>query len=221
MRRALWGSVNTLMILDQNFKQMTAGVSFFEEIFLEVKLKRFIFLAFVIFLIDPVRPVFSQEAKGVPFILGGNAFAKEYWEAERFKTRIHLSKKAVVYIAPDDHYYPVALDEARLKRVGCEYVVDESDGVSNLVGLLESGGIREASFSLQKFEPREAIYLTLSDSSEMSLMFDREYDGQANILGRVGGKLVVADKNLAISLYRWAAKQRPVEKCESFISKYR
>ncbi|MCL1622618.1 hypothetical protein [Ralstonia pseudosolanacearum] len=201
---------------------MTAGVSsVFEEIFLEVKLKKFILLAFVIFLIDPVRPVFSQEAKGVPFIFGGNAFAKDYWEAERLKARIHLSKKAIVYIAPYDHYYPVALDETRLKRVGCEYVVDGSEGASNLIDLLESSGIREASFSLQQFEPREAIYLTLSDSSEISLMFDREYDGQPNILGRVGGKLVVADKNLAIRLYRWAAKQRPVEKCESFISNYR
>ncbi len=181
-------------------------------------------MAFSIFLaciLGLSQAAFCQSVVNEPALGSASAYAKEYWEMEHLKTRIHLAKIARVYISPYNNYYQVALDESRLKQVGCEYGTDDPDAVANLVAIIEAGRLGWASFSVSQFETREAIYLTLSDSSEVVLLFDRKYANRPNLFGSAGKKLIVADNVLAENLYKWAAKLKPVDKCDSFIGEYR
>jgi hypothetical protein len=134
------------------------------------------------------------------------SYAKSYWQFEDIKIKLHLTKAVRVFLAPANRHYPIAWSEDRLKRVGCEYKTENSKEISGLVEILESGNLRPGRFSASDFEPRESIYLILGDSSEISLLFDRDYSDRPNLLGLNGGRQIFADNVIIERLYRWAAQ---------------
>ena len=144
----------------------------------------------------------------------------DYWALDGLSARMHKATAVTLYLT-DPAMLPLrTMDEDRLKQSGCEYTTEDTALIAKLAEAIDSAGLRHATFSPQ-FEPREAIYLTLSGGGQIRLLLEKPYSEQAALLGRVDDQPVTVNKGLVEALYQWAANVRRVGKCEHFVGKYR
>lgn len=144
----------------------------------------------------------------------------DYWALDGLSTRMHKATAATLYLT-DPALLPLrTMDEDRLKQAGCEYTTEDTALIAKLAEAVDGAGLRHATFAPQ-FEPREAIYLTLSGGGQIRLLLEKPYPEQAALLGRVDDQPVTVNKGLVEALYQWAANLRRVGKCEHFVGKYR
>ncbi|WP_052321503.1 hypothetical protein [Ralstonia sp. A12] len=145
----------------------------------------------------------------------------DYWALDGLSARMHRATAVTLYLT-DPGLLPLrAMDEAQLKRSGCEYTTEDAALITKLVEAVDGASLRHATFSPQ-FEPREAVYLTLgSGGGEIRLLLEKPYPDQAALLGRVDDQPVTVSSSFVETLYQWAAKLSPVDKCEPFIRQYR
>lgn len=147
---------------------------------------------------------FCQAAPSESGIDVSTQHGKDLLAVESIKSDIRLAKSASVYIVSPGIFFLIKLDEARVKELGCQYVTEDRVAVEKLVEIIEKANLRNASFSEDDFEPREAIYLILRDGRHIALLFGLAEAGRQAVLGRVDGISVAADKHLTNDLYRWA-----------------
>jgi hypothetical protein len=179
-------------------------------------------LAFLVASICSASPAaFAQLSSGPLNTEATRQDIQAYWQMENLRVRAHTAKAVDLYIVSPHVWYVVQLDETGLRRGGCEYQTEDPALIADLLSAIDGAHLQTTSFSLPEFEPREAIYLRLSDGSQLGLLFEGPYGTQTFLRGRAGNHLFHADRNLADQLYRWAARLKPVDKCEPFIKDYR
>jgi hypothetical protein len=145
---------------------------------------------------------------------------QSYWAADGLSARMRKAHAVTLYLMDPVQTALNAVDEARLKDAGCQYTTEDTTLIANLIETMERASVRSNSFPLQ-FEPREAVYLALGGGSTMTLLFDKPYQNQPDVLAHIDGQPVTISKGVVEGLYRWAAKLSRARQCEHFVGRYR
>jgi hypothetical protein len=124
---------------------------------------------------------------------------------------LQTAKVATVRLIPTDWMF-VAEFGFELQTVGCLYVTNDLSRIDTLIDIIRQAHLKAANNTDYYWVkgPREGIYLTLSDGSEVKFVFEREYPSQNGVHGKLiqTNKFIdlniVADKSIINSIIRWS-----------------
>src|SRR5215831_17634800 len=126
---------------------------------------------------------------------------------------IRTAQEATVVIVPPEWAFRGRLTEARLREVGCTFSTRDPSRIARLADVLERADVKV--FGSLEHEPREGIFMTLPDASEVKFVFGTDYDGEETVRGifthlpEFDNLHITADKSLPRDLTLWAAETGP------------
>jgi hypothetical protein len=128
---------------------------------------------------------------------------------------LQTTRVATVVIVPPDWAFRVRLNEGSLKDVGCTFVTRDPSRIANLIEVLKRTDVRITDSIYSSWEPREGIFLSLSDASEVHFLFDQHFAGRNIVQGTLthlphfDNSYVTGNESLPRELIRWAADTGP------------
>jgi hypothetical protein len=150
---------------------------------------------------------------------------------------IEKTTVATVFVVPPSLRFRIGLTEKDLKSIGCAVTTSEMRRIDELVKILRRDWFRIGFVApIDQFgEPREGIYLTLSDASEATFLFEMmsrnatSTPGVFTHLPYIKGLHISGAPLIPTNVARWAANTgppRPMERsfrqdCETFFEDIR
>lgn len=167
--------------------------------------------------------LFHGLVAGTPFAQSAGAAASwilnapdvQHVDLAIIKRRIHLTKSADAYVAPLNKWFLRALDENRLRAQACRVSTDDPARVADLVKILDESDLQSASFSPSGFEPRELIYLRLSNGEAMKILLAQRAGTPQSITGTIDYKQISVSAKTVDDLYQWVADLSASNACPS------
>lgn len=146
---------------------------------------------------------------------------------------INTAQSATVILVPPNWAFRITLTELALKKGGCRFSTNDRSNIISLLNLLNQMDIKKAMHVASSWEPepREGIYLTLANGSEVKFLFGQRFADHDTVRGIFSdssanpAQYITAHESFPQKLLEWAAATgKPFSKditdqnsCEEFV----
>ena len=110
--------------------------------------------------------------------------------------------------------------ENNLTSSRCVFTEKKPSKIAELINSLRDSGLayREPSAEIG-WEPREGLFFSLKDGTEIKFLFDNDSHWNGLSPGAINNTPVVANRSLNIKLYEWAAEKKNINLCRSLLAR--
>lgn len=142
--------------------------------------------------------------------VAAQAAAPKAMDAATTMSRLREARRiTLTLVEPRATLFRSRLDLVHLEQVGCRFTTDDPGRIQGLVDIFDRGSVQAAGAAGRGLDLRYAVVFTLTDGSDIRILFEDNFNGAHDILGKVQEQPVSGSANLPADLRTWAFGSGP------------